>query len=258
MTDRPEYDRFTDMSQARGVVAVAMAQQVLATVGPWLTSPISELRVLDAGSGYGATTLALAESCAEVTGLEPASHLHDSATAAAAARAVGNVRFLNLSIEELQEREEYDLIVLDNVYEHLPDHAAALMRLTDALRPGGVLYLLVPNKVWPIEAHYRLPFLSWLPLSWATRYLRLSGRGDDYRDASYAPTVAELRTRLSEQHLQFQFVLPGVPDATKLGLPVHYRVGIALLRRVPALWWISKALLVVAIKQEAPSARPGP
>lgn len=91
------------------------------------------------------------------------------------------------------------MAVLDNVLEHLDDQHDALERIASCLRPGGVAYILVPNRWWPIEAHYSLPFLAWLPLPLATRYLRWSGRGSDYTDASYAPSYLRMR-RLLAQH----------------------------------------------------------
>jgi SAM-dependent methyltransferase len=140
--------------------------------------------------------------------------------------------------------------VLDNVYEHLPDHALALSRISGALRPGGTLYLLTPNRLWPIEAHYRLPFLSWLPLRAANQYLRLSGRGSDYTDASFAPTYRALKRQLDARpEIEWTFALPGDPQATASGAPLHYRAGMAAIRKLPALWAISKAFLVVARKR---------
>ena len=255
MTDRPDYDSFTDFEASRNRVADAMARQVLATSGPFLAKPAGELDVLDIGSGYGRTALELSRRCRRVVALEPAQHLHDSAVVSAAAEEHGDLEHRHGGVEELTDVAAFDLVVLDNVYEHLPDHGLALERIEAALRPGGVAFVLVPNKAWPIEAHYRLPFLSWLPLSWADRYLRWSGRGTSYEDASYAPTYRSLRRDIARQPgLTAHFVLPRDPSATMAGTPPHYRWGMAALRRWPALWAISKALLVVVVKAPSPTA----
>ena len=119
-----------------------------------------------------------------------------------------------------------------------------------ALRPGGVLYLLAPNRVWPLEVHYGLPFLSWLPLPIANQYLRWTGRGTDYSDACYAPTYRGFAKEMrAYPELVWQCVLPGDPTATKAGAPVRCRTGMWLLRRYLWMWSISKALLVVAVKE---------
>jgi SAM-dependent methyltransferase len=210
-----------------------------------LPRPFEACDVLDVGCGYGDTTCQLALTARSVVGVEPASDLAAQANRSAPA----NVTIRQGTAEALTEVEAYDLVVLDNVYEHVSDHAAALDGISRALRPGGVLYLLVPNRAWPIEAHYRLPFLAWLPLRLANVYLRASGRGSDYTDASYAPTLRSLARDLSRHpELDWRFVLPGDPTATRSGLPLHYRIGMKGLRVLPPLWAISKAFLVIAVK----------
>jgi SAM-dependent methyltransferase len=166
------------------------------------------------------------------------------------AAGVTNLTFRQMSIYDLCDVNRYDLVVLDNVFEHLPDQPLALERISKSLKPGGAVFLLMPNKLWPIEAHYGLPFLSYLPLRLANIYLRLTGRAKDYTDASYAPTYFRLRRLLrARPELSFQFVLPADPSATTKGNALHYRLGIAAIRRFPILWAISKAILVVAVKR---------
>ena len=79
MTERPGYDAFADMSESRGPLADAFASQVLATTTPWLNQPANELDVLDLGSGYGGTSVALSRQCRSVLGLEPARFLYEKA-----------------------------------------------------------------------------------------------------------------------------------------------------------------------------------
>lgn len=246
--DRPSYVSSTNHGSSRADKAELFARQVVATCGPWLSKPIDQVDVLDVGSGFGHTAAVLAESCRSVLGVEPTKDLYRSAEQLVGS--TNNLRFLQGGVEDITDVEAFDLVVLDNVYEHLPDHALALDRISRSLRPGGVIYLLAPNRLWPLEVHYRLLFLSWLPLPLANRYLRWSGRGTDYTDASYAPTYRGLAREMhAHPELRWQCVLPGDPSATKAGTPVHYRMGMWLLQRYPRMWSISKALLVVAVKE---------
>ncbi len=191
---RPRYDVRGDrnMHDERAPLAESFARQILLTCRPYLPAAPAELSVLDVGCGYGHTALALARQCRRVAGIEPEAALATSAERLAEASGLANLEFRRQSVYDLDERECYDLAVLDNVFEHLPDQPLALRKVSDALRAGGVLYLLVPNKLWPVEVHYRLPFLSYLPPGLANRYLRLTGRGQDYTDASYSPTYWRL------------------------------------------------------------------
>jgi 2-polyprenyl-3-methyl-5-hydroxy-6-metoxy-1,4-benzoquinol methylase len=231
--------------------AAGFTAQILETTAPFLAKPRSELEVLDVGSGRGHIALELAAHCQTVTGIEPSAVLYASACELQRASGRQNLAFRRAGIEDISDAAAFDLIVLDNVFEHLPNQPDSLRRLHRALRPGGAIYILTPNKLWPIEAHYGLPFLSWLPLPLANRYLRLTGRGTDYEDASYAPTYGRLRRLLREAGLPHEFVLPMNLSNTDGGNALHYRIGAALIRRLPAMWRISKGFLVVAYKPQS-------
>lgn len=248
--ERPWYDEFNDMSEIRGPIAELLAHQVVETTKPFLSRPLSEIDVLDVGSGYGHTALALSRVCRKVCGLEPARFLHEAALGLAAqADCPGNLEFVNEGIESFSPAATFDLVVLDNVYEHLPDQATAMKAISRLLAPGGVLFLVCPNKLWPIEAHYRLFGLAWMPLRVANGYLRITGRGTSYEDASYSPTYWSLRRQLlRDQSISFDFVVPGDPAGTLMGSPWHYRLGMNLLGRAHFLWAISKSFVVVAVK----------
>lgn len=238
---------------ATGSGARGAARQVLETTRRFRSLADRELTVLDIGSGYGYTAAALAASCRRVVGLEPSKTLYEAAVAAN--RGIANLEFRHCGVEALDEREAYDLIVLDNVLEHLPGQHAALAAIARALRVGGVLYVLVPNRLWPIEHHYGLPFLSYVPLRAANAYLRLTGRGDDYTDASYAPTYGGLNALFARHpELRHHYVLPADLTLAQCGTAIHYRLGAWLIKRIPSLWRISKALLVVAVKVRATPA----
>lgn len=226
------------------------AQQVVETVGPHLDSSVAQLHVLDVGCGYGATSLELATKCRKVVGFELSLTRVDAAREQAEKAELSNVEFRCLNVTELTDEETFDLAVLDNVLEHLPDQPAALAAIARALKPGGVLYILVPNKLWPIEVHYRLPLLSYLPLKWANWYLRATGRGTDYTDASYAPTYFRLCHLLRlRPELTYTFELPARIELTAGGAAWHYRWGVRAIKACPLLWVISKAFLVVAKKR---------
>jgi 2-polyprenyl-3-methyl-5-hydroxy-6-metoxy-1,4-benzoquinol methylase len=244
MPERPSYDAGEyAMLESRAPQARAFAKQILETVRPFVTPRA----VLDVGCGYGHTAYELSKSCESVVGIEPYEQLARHGIVLARERS--NLEIRHQGVYELEDVARYDLIVLDNVFEHLPDQPRALERLSAALRPGGALFLLMPNKLWPVEVHYQLPFLSYLPVSLANKYLKLTKRGTDYTDASYAPTYWGLRRMLDARpELSYQFVLPADVSLAGGGGALHYKLGVAAIQRFPALWAISKAFLVVGIK----------
>lgn len=249
--DRPAYDiGERAMLTERGPRGEDFARQILGTVANDLSKPVSKLRVLDIGCGYGHTALALAKTCHSVVGIEPCAEPAHCAQELQRSEVASNASFYHATLETFQTSDTFDLIILDNVLEHLPDQFASLKRIESLLAPGGVLYLLVPNKYWPIEVHYHLPFLGWLPVPLANQYLRWTGKGHDYTDASYAPGFLKI-IRLMNRHKTWtwRFALPANLAWTTAGAAWHYRWGIKALERFPLLWAISKAFLIVARKR---------
>ncbi|MHC4878580.1 MAG: class I SAM-dependent methyltransferase [Planctomycetota bacterium] len=250
LCDAPSYEHAgRSMRASRSPLACKFREQILRTTEPFRATPVEELTVLDVGCGFGATSLALAEQCRSVVGIDPWARLVDDARAGAEEKGLSNVEFEQADIATWESPNRFDLVVLDNVLEHLPEQRRSLCNVVTSLKPGGVCYILVPNRLWPIEVHYKLPFLSWLPLSIANRYLRLSRRGTDYTDSSYAPTYGALRRMLNElPGIESHFVLPADLSLTTGGNSLTYRIGVGLLRQCSCLWWISKAFLVVLRK----------
>lgn len=75
----------------------------------------------------------------------------------------------------------FDVVISNHVIEHVDDQLRHLQEIARVLRPDGVCYLATPNKFWPIEPHFALPFLAWLPtVRLRDAYVRLARRGKRY------------------------------------------------------------------------------
>jgi SAM-dependent methyltransferase len=93
-----------------------------------------ELRVLDFGMGWGAWCRMAQAFGYQVTGLELSERRRDHA------RAWG-IRV----IDSPASLERYDYVNCHHALEHVPDPFATLARLVEALAPGGLLRLSVPD-----------------------------------------------------------------------------------------------------------------
>ena len=81
------------------------------------------------------------------------------------------------------DSQQYDVVITNHVIEHVGDAQAQIQHLREiyrVLKPRGIGYLAVPNRWMLTEPHYNLKFLSWLPRSWRSCYLRLMGKGVFY------------------------------------------------------------------------------
>ena len=68
-----------------------------------------------------------------------------------------------------------DLVVCNQVYEHVPDPQSLIRVIGELLRPGGLCYFAGPNLLWPIEPHVYWPFVHWLPRDAAQLTMRVLG-----------------------------------------------------------------------------------
>ena len=75
-----------------------------------------------------------------------------------------------------------DLAICAQVYEHVADAEALAAEVYRVLAPGGVCFFSGPNRWDPLERHYGLLFLSWLPRAVAHAYVRAAGRGERYME----------------------------------------------------------------------------
>ena len=133
--------------------------------------------------------------------------------------------------------ESLDVAVCAQVYEHVPDASLMLEELHRVLVPGGTVFFSGPNLLFPIEPHYHLPFLHWLPRPMAGALLRWTGKGDRY----YEKPVTLWSLRGLTQAFEVQDI--SVEVMRRYGAPQH-RLLQLLLQRVPdAVWKLLTPLL---------------
>ncbi len=127
----------------------------------------------------------------------------------------------------------FDVVITNHVIEHVGDSAAQQQHLAEierVLKPGGLAYLAVPNRWMLTEPHYQLKFLSWLPHSWRTPYLRRSGKGDFYDCEPLE--LGELEAMLKKTNMQFEnLCIEGWRETFEIERPQHWSAK--LLRKIP-------------------------
>ena len=126
--------------------------------------------------------------------------------AVAQSRVGERVRFVCAAGEALPLADaSVDVMVFNHIYEHVVDPDAVLADIRRVLKPDGVLYLGLGNRLGIIEPHYKLPFLSYLPQRAADGYVRAFGRADHYYE-QYR-TRPGLRRMLADWHV-LDYTLP--------------------------------------------------
>jgi SAM-dependent methyltransferase len=102
----------------------------------------------------------------------------------------GRCRILSKNIYdpafETEFRAQFDLIVLKDVIEHIPDPQRLMGFMKTCLKPGGQIFLGFPPWQMPFGGHQqvcrtrlgKMPWLHLLPKGWYRALLRLFGEGD--------------------------------------------------------------------------------
>jgi len=135
------------------------------------------LKALDIGSSTGFISDELRKAGAKVTGLD----IDEPGLAGARERFGNSIEFICAGGEDIPSpAQSFDIVIFNHIYEHVVDADAVMTDIRRVLRPDGVVYLGLGNRLGVIEPHYKLPFLSWLPKWAANRYIRVTGRASTY------------------------------------------------------------------------------
>ena len=156
----------------------AKAAKIIAVTTHFLgRSDLSGLTALDLGSSTGFIADELRVAGAKVLGLD----IDEPGLLAARKRFPAGTVWLRGDGAALPLPDKsVDLIVFNQIYEHVVDPDAVMAEIRRVLKDDGVAYLGLGNRLTLWEPHVRLPFASWLPPRVADRYVRAAGRGDAY------------------------------------------------------------------------------
>ncbi len=125
---------------------------------------VSGLRVLDVGCGVGGACLALANHANHVVGIEvnplaiPLAKLNAKRTKS------GVIDFILASGLNMPFKEGcFNLVICNDVLEHLEDKHKLLKEIYSVLDDEGYLFLTTPNRIYPVEPHTGIIGLTLLP-----------------------------------------------------------------------------------------------
>ena len=154
------------------------AGKILAVLRHFLgRADLDGLTALDIGCSTGFIADELRRAGATVTALD----IDEPGLAQARERFGDAIEFLNAGGEAIPKPDaSVDVVVFNHIYEHVVDPDAVMRDIRRVLKPDGVVYLGLANRLGIVEPHYKLPFLSWLPKPLAHRYVRASGRAPEY------------------------------------------------------------------------------
>jgi 2-polyprenyl-3-methyl-5-hydroxy-6-metoxy-1,4-benzoquinol methylase len=147
-------------------------------------------RVLDVGCAYGGFLVAFAEKGARVTGIEIDERYVKLAAVNLREQGFdGEIVHGDAAARHPEFRGRFDLVIANDVLEHVRRVETFLGNLRDWLSPKGVAYLEIPNGAWPPyvgkDGHHQLFGVTLLDFSEASEYVRLLSPGGRYDTFNY-------------------------------------------------------------------------
>lgn len=130
-------------------------------------APLEGARILDIGCGLGVYVRKFREFSDRVCGIDidPRRLREGAKTTPGLMLAVGE----HLPFPD----NSFDVIVLNEVIEHVTDDTATMREALRVIRPGGHIAIYAPNRLYPFETHGiylgtkfvfgNIPLINWLP-----------------------------------------------------------------------------------------------
>lgn len=148
------------------------ASRILKVMKHFTSTPVEMTTWVDLGCGSGGIAAALAPHVKHITGIDPESWPYWQEYS----KRQLNLSFVRQPVEQLAiPHESVDVVVCNQVYEHVPDPQFLIQQIYRVLKPGGYCYFAGPNLIFPIEPHVFWPFVHWLPRRFAVNVMRMLG-----------------------------------------------------------------------------------
>jgi len=191
-------------------------------------------KVLDVGCGYGdLTDYLMRQGATLVAGVEP--NLEAVQVAHGLISDVERSLLCNAVGEHLPFNDAaFDLIVSNTVLEHVQSPRMVISEMARVLKPGGLCWISVPNYLFPMEPHWQLMWIPYLPRRVAEKYAAWRGRNPDFLKTVTYITPFKLKKWLRESGMTIKadLIQDAVSDPTLI-LSERWRLVARLLRLAP-------------------------
>lgn len=156
-------------------------------------------KILEIGCGSGGLITAAALLGAQATGIEPDQKGFEVCELRKKRYPEIDLELKRCSAEELLfPDEEFDFVFMISVLEHVKNPERSLGEIHRVLKNGGICFIDMPNRLWPMEPHYRMFLVPFLP-KWIYKfYLQMRGKNPDEIDNLNFFTAGKLARKLQK------------------------------------------------------------
>ncbi|XOU94207.1 MAG: class I SAM-dependent methyltransferase [Candidatus Kerfeldbacteria bacterium] len=96
----------------------------------------------------------------------------------------------------------FDIIISNMVIEHTGNHEKHINEIKRLLKDGGIAYFGSPNRIFPIEPHYKIPFVHYFPnkinyliVKYLSKYIRFEAPLENIDLPCYINLKKSINTR---------------------------------------------------------------
>ena len=167
-------------------------------------------RTLSVGSGWGGFAVAASSAGANAFGVEPDAEEVAISKLRAKVRNVGSEFILGVGEYLPFKDDSFDFIECVTVLEHVKEPENVISEMIRIVKPGGFVYILIPNYLYPFEQHYKIYWIPMLPKPLAKIYLTLRGRPPAFVDSLIYITPSRLVRALKRYDIEINNMTPTV------------------------------------------------
>ena len=225
---------------------------------------LEDLNVLEVGCGAGDLAICMARDGANVTGIDIDAVPIRAARTKAEANDIDGVRFIHDDFLKYQFDQKYDCIISLEAFEHLPDPAKFLRKMSDLIADDGrILSIFGPTWLSPHGGH----LWNFTPLPWAHLYFPervvFAVRRKVFRPTDPATCYAERRGGLNQMTIgqfkrcvresELQFEKLEINPQFRVGRfsnPVLYRINQALTN-IPGVYELFSHTLLCVLRKRS-------
>lgn len=140
---------------------------------------IDKIFILDAGTSLGWTFIHWVKTFKNIIGTD----MDQKALAITKNRMMISKPLIVCDFMKLPfKNKSFDVIISNTTVEDIANPKLMISEFYRLLKNNGFLYYSTANKLWFIEPHYQLPFLSYLPKKMANKYLKIMKLNCNYDD----------------------------------------------------------------------------
>ncbi len=169
-------ERFPILFEPAG--RIQKAAKIIAVLRDFLGEQLQDSTLLEVGSSTGIMAGEFAHVVRQVIAFDMDHVALRAGAARAAADPVAAPRMVSLVGDGCKmpvAENSVDIVICNQVYEHVDNHTGLIDEIYRVLRPGGVCYFGIGTRHVLLEGHYKLPFLSWFTPKIADWYVKLRG-----------------------------------------------------------------------------------